>query len=174
MATEKHIYANRGNASTGLKTAAGKLKASRNAFRHGLSHPLPFDPLVTTRVEAIAQFLTSGETGAAGRKAASEWAEAHLELLRVRHVQMNLWANIDTSAADTLHCLARIDRYEAQALSRRRRAVSSPSGILGPVVLTKRTQFLASRPHAVTNRLDLWPVGGTFTRGRGLARTICP
>ena len=43
MASEKQIAANRANAkrSTGPKTAAGKLRSSRNAFRHGLSGPLP-------------------------------------------------------------------------------------------------------------------------------------
>jgi len=46
MATEKQIAANRANAkrSTGPKTAAGKLKSSRNAYRHGLSGPLLSDP----------------------------------------------------------------------------------------------------------------------------------
>ena len=39
MASEKQIAANRANAqkSTGPKTAAGRSKAGRNAFRHGLS-----------------------------------------------------------------------------------------------------------------------------------------
>jgi hypothetical protein len=39
MASEKQIAANRANAqkSTGPKTAAGRSKAGRNAFWHGLS-----------------------------------------------------------------------------------------------------------------------------------------
>jgi hypothetical protein len=39
MATEKEIAANRANAklSTEPKTAAGRLKSSRNAYRHGLA-----------------------------------------------------------------------------------------------------------------------------------------
>jgi hypothetical protein len=47
MASEKQIAANRANAekSTGPRTAAGKLKSSRNAFRHGLSRLLLSDPI---------------------------------------------------------------------------------------------------------------------------------
>ena len=43
LATEKQIAANRANAkrSTGPRTAAGKLKSSRNAYRHGLSSSMP-------------------------------------------------------------------------------------------------------------------------------------
>ena len=41
MASEKQIAANRANAkkSTGPKTAAGQLKSSRNALRHGFPSP---------------------------------------------------------------------------------------------------------------------------------------
>jgi hypothetical protein len=46
VATERQIAANRANAkrSTGPKTLAGKMASSRNAFRHGFSDPLRFDP----------------------------------------------------------------------------------------------------------------------------------
>jgi len=56
MATEKQIAANRANAkrSTGPKTAAGKLKSSRNAYRHGLSGPLLSDPATSAKVDRIA------------------------------------------------------------------------------------------------------------------------
>jgi hypothetical protein len=47
MASAKQIAANRANAMRrcGPKTAAGRLKSSRNAFRHGLSGPLRSDPV---------------------------------------------------------------------------------------------------------------------------------
>ena len=56
MASEKQIAANRANAkrSTGPKTAAGKLRSSRNAFRHGLSGPLPSDPATSASLDWIA------------------------------------------------------------------------------------------------------------------------
>ena len=56
MATEKQIAANRANAkhSTGPRTAAGKLKSSRNTYRHGLSGPTPFDLPSAAEVNCIA------------------------------------------------------------------------------------------------------------------------
>jgi hypothetical protein len=54
MATEKQIAANRANAqkSTGPRTAAGRLKSSRNAFRHGLSLPLRIDMTASAKADA--------------------------------------------------------------------------------------------------------------------------
>jgi hypothetical protein len=53
-----------GMRSTGPKTAAGKLKSSRNAYRHGLSGPMTLDPAVSTKVDAIARVLAGErETG---------------------------------------------------------------------------------------------------------------
>ena len=93
MATEKQIAANRANAqrSTGPKSAAGKRKASRNAYRHGRSRPMPLDPLATARVEAIVRALVDADAGVAGQEAAREWAEAQLEVLRVRGVRAEMW-----------------------------------------------------------------------------------
>src|SRR3984893_13113796 len=55
MASEKQIAANRANAqkSTGPRTAAGRLKSSRNALRHGLSVPLSLS-MTTAKAEALA------------------------------------------------------------------------------------------------------------------------
>ncbi len=64
MATEKQIAANRTNAkrSTGPKTAAGRAKSSRNAYRHGLSRGLPVkDPKFLARMNMIAEALLAGE-----------------------------------------------------------------------------------------------------------------
>ena len=54
MATEKQIAANRANASrsTGPKSLPGRMKSSRNAFRHGLSSPMPIDALSAESLEA--------------------------------------------------------------------------------------------------------------------------
>ena len=59
MTTERQIMANRANAqkSTGPKTAAGRLKSSRNAYRHGLSLPLRLDVATSAKADAIARAL---------------------------------------------------------------------------------------------------------------------
>jgi hypothetical protein len=78
MATEKQIAANRANAkrSTGPKTLAGKMWSSRNAYRHGLSCPLPLDP---EKVDAIALALAGDSVDEQRLVAASEVARAQLE-----------------------------------------------------------------------------------------------
>lgn len=124
MATEKQIAANRANAkrSTGPKTLAGKQKASRNAYRHGLSHPLPIDPLATTKVDAIIQALVEGDADGRKTAAARELAVAQLELLRIRKVRADMLGNIDITSTDALHRLLSIDRYEILALRKRQQA----------------------------------------------------
>ena len=71
MASEKQIAANRANAkrSTGPKTLAGKLRSSRNAFRHRLSGPLPPDPATSAKVDWIAGEV-AGEQASDHQKAA--------------------------------------------------------------------------------------------------------
>lgn len=78
MASEKQLRANRENAkrSTGPKTAAGRLKSSRNALRHGLSVPLSADPAAAMKACQIAQLLAPEaaddlQAMAAGRDGAS-------------------------------------------------------------------------------------------------------
>jgi hypothetical protein len=51
--------ANRADAmrSTGPKTAAGRLKSSRIAFRHGMSGSVRSDSVTSAKVDAIAHTL---------------------------------------------------------------------------------------------------------------------
>jgi hypothetical protein len=121
VATEKQIAANRANAqrSTGPRTAAGRLRSSRNAFRHGLSCPLRLDRATSSEVHAIANALMGeGATLAAG------FAEAQCEVLRIRAIRHEMMAGIDPECVDTqeLRQLASLDRYERYSLTRRRRA----------------------------------------------------
>jgi hypothetical protein len=54
MASQKQLRANRENAkkSTGPKTATGRAKSSRNAFRHGLSRPLALNAETAEKARA--------------------------------------------------------------------------------------------------------------------------
>jgi len=126
MATERQIKANRENAkrSTGPRTAAGRLKSSRNSLRHGLSLPLTFDPAAAAKADQIAQMLVPEN---ANVMAATEFAQAQAELLRIGSVRNELMAGLDlmsgTADVDKLHRLAALDRYERLAVTKRRRAV---------------------------------------------------
>jgi hypothetical protein len=126
MATEKQIAANRANAkkSTGPRTAAGRLKSSRNAFRHGLSLPLPLDMKTSAKADAIGRALTRDQASEEQRVAATEVAQAQLELLRIRAVRAELTAMVDLASGnlEQLARLAAMDRYERFAHTKRRRA----------------------------------------------------
>jgi hypothetical protein len=125
MASEKQTAANRANAqrSTGPRTALGKMKSSRNSYRHGLSGPLPFDPM-TSAVDTIAQALVGGAEGEDQAASAAEFARAHLEVLAIRAKRAELITKIETFEYSTheLRHLAALDRYERYANTRRRRA----------------------------------------------------
>jgi hypothetical protein len=126
MATEKQIAANRANAkkSTGPKTAAGRLKSSRNAYRHGLSCPLQFDPVMSAKADAIARALIDEGAGEQKLTSVAEFARAQLELLRIRSTRIELMAKIELDFNNTqeLRRLVALDRYERYAHTKRRRA----------------------------------------------------
>jgi hypothetical protein len=129
MASEKQIAANRANAkkSTGPRTAAGKLKSSRNAFRHGLSGPLPPDPTTSAKVDSIVGILAAEQTSEHRLEKAAAFARAQVELLRIRSVRAEQLAKTvlddgtDRNMRE-LNRLAALDRYERYALTRRRRS----------------------------------------------------
>jgi hypothetical protein len=100
MPTAKQIAANRANAerSTGPKTLAGKLKASRNAFQHGLSLPLRHDMAASTKADALALALAGEQASEEERMAAHEVAQAQLKLVRIRAVRAE-------SAEGTVACV---------------------------------------------------------------------
>jgi hypothetical protein len=126
MTTEKPIVANRTNAkrSTGPRSVVGKSSASRSNYRHGLSCPLRIDRATSEQVEAITRLLVDEGTSEQQSAAAAEFAEAQLELLRIRAVRREINGKIDHDHCDRhdLRRLAALDRYERLAHTRRRRA----------------------------------------------------
>ncbi len=126
MATEKQLAANRANAqkSAAPKTAAGRLKSSRNAFRHGLSLSLRLDMATSEKADTIARLLTRGQADAEQLTAATEVAQARFELLRIRTVRARLMAEVDLTSGnlEQLRRLAALDCYERFAATKRQRA----------------------------------------------------
>src|ERR1700761_1829466 len=90
MASEKQIAANKRNASKskGPASVSGKKRSSQNALSHGLARPDP------TRSEARFRELVRGYAGGVPgddiRVLAERAADAHLNLERVRNVQLAL------------------------------------------------------------------------------------
>src|SRR5690242_1607422 len=97
MATEKQIRANRENAkrSTGPKTAAGRMKSSRNALRHGLSRELLNDQNTTIKIEAIAQRAVPDQMDSMRVTAAVEALFAQSDLSRIRGVRNKLMIELE-------------------------------------------------------------------------------
>jgi hypothetical protein len=126
MASEKQIAANRANAmrSTGPKTVAGRLKSSRNAFRHGLSGPARSDPMTLAKVDDIAHVLAGEQATEDQLTSVADFTRAQLELLRIRSTRTELMAKIDLNDNNLqeLRRLVALDRYERYALTKRRRA----------------------------------------------------
>jgi hypothetical protein len=123
MASELQIEANRKNAkkSKGPKSAAGKMKASRNALRHGLARILTGEVSAPhSLVSSISAYL--GDPATAG--AAVEVARAKAELTRVREVRIRMLAELLKSPRDlAVKRILGLDRYERAALAKQKRAL---------------------------------------------------
>jgi hypothetical protein len=130
MATEKQIAANRANAkrSTGPKTPSGKRRSSGNAFKHGLSVPLP-DDLTTMAAVAAMVYAVHGSAENAGEEAAIAFARSQTKLQRVQAFRRKLLSRLMFANADAdereLRMLRTLDRYERIAQTERRRASRS-------------------------------------------------
>jgi hypothetical protein len=135
MTTPRQFEANRSNAraSTGPRSKAGKARAGRNARRHGLSIAVASDPAAAGAAEALARHIVGDGAGPAAMARARAFAEAQIDLDRVRKVRRHVlghlvtdpnggaWGEVDRSAL--LRQLRRLERYEDRALARRRRAI---------------------------------------------------
>ena len=100
------------------------MTSSRNAFRHGLSVPLQLDPIISPKLDAIAQALAGEEANEDRLTSAADFARAQLRLLRIRAARMELIENIGPNCNNTqeLRRVAAFDRYERYCFTKRRRA----------------------------------------------------
>lgn len=80
MATDRQLAANRqnGRKSDGPRSAAGKLRASRNALRHGLAAVINRPPLSKGDIERLARALCGNDDDPPLFEAALRIAENHL------------------------------------------------------------------------------------------------
>jgi hypothetical protein len=129
LATERQISANRANAkkSTGPRTATGKAKSSRNAYRHGLSVPQEADIASLSLVHAVVDTLPSEQMTEDRLAAAKDFALAQAALARIQAIRASEWVNMDPNRSHDdelrdLKGLASLDRYERYARTKRRLA----------------------------------------------------
>jgi hypothetical protein len=133
MASDRQIAANRKNSkrSTGPRSQAGRIASRRNALRHGLAIAIEADPAFQDQIEkqATALALSSGMQNVDER--AREAAGAELDLLRIRQIRAWLFKTLyfgandvnPESLAELTDKLAKLERYERRAFSRRKRAL---------------------------------------------------
>ncbi len=86
MATERQIAANRRNArkSTGPRSSAAKKRASRNAYRHGLTLSLTSSTALAKWLDALARKIAGNSKEEIILAHARATTQAELDLARVR------------------------------------------------------------------------------------------
>jgi hypothetical protein len=92
MASDQKIAANRRNArkSTGPRSGAGKTRASRNAYRHGLTLSITSTAESAKQLETLVRKIVGDTKDAVKLERARDIAQAELELARVRRAKVAL------------------------------------------------------------------------------------
>ena len=92
MASERQIAANRRNArkSTGPRSGAGKKRASRNAYRHGLTLNITSTAAVAKQLDNLVRKIAGNTEDAIVLERARAIAQAELDLARVRRAKVAL------------------------------------------------------------------------------------
>jgi hypothetical protein len=143
MTTSRQLNANRANAqaSTGPRTRQGKIRASQNARRHGLSVSVLTDPLLSQDAETLAHELAGEGASAALLEPARRAAEAQIDLIRIRRARHDFFVRklkepkLTPDPPPEIPQHTALDRYERRALSRlchsRFRHLTSATSYLG-------------------------------------------
>ena len=92
MASERQIAANQRNArkSTGPRSGAGKKRAGRNAYRHGLTLSITSTAAYAKQLETLVREIAGDSEDAIVLEHARAVAQAELELARVRRAKVAL------------------------------------------------------------------------------------
>ncbi|QRM28262.1 hypothetical protein [Microvirga sp. VF16] len=145
MTSPQQRASNRANAqkSSGPRSKEGKARSARNALKHGLAAPVALDNAIAWHIASLARsFVGDQDPNSLIWIYARQIAEAELDLVRIRQARVKAWNQQaaewtsppgrslpDERGIQTYRTLssllARIDRYERRALSRRRTAIKA-------------------------------------------------
>jgi hypothetical protein len=143
MASERQIAANRRNArkSTGPRSGAGMKRASRNAYRHGLTLSITSTAAFAKQLDKLVREIAGDTKDAIMLERARAIAQAELDLAQVRRVKVALierasaFGELDPptppqepyrsaeAVRRVLPELRKLERYERRAAVRRHQAV---------------------------------------------------
>jgi hypothetical protein len=132
VTTDRQIAANRQNAKkgTGPRSEEGKAASRHNGLRHGLAIDIETDPAFREDIEKLAKLLSNSFGSQNVSEVAREAAAAELDLLRIRKFRAWLYETLcfaDKAAPGGMtelnDKLAKLERYERRAFSRRKRAL---------------------------------------------------
>jgi hypothetical protein len=148
MNPARRLAANRANAraSTGPKSLAGKARSAQNARRHGLSVPALPEPAWPSDIEALAREIAGADGSASRRALARRIAAAQIDLVRARCARRDLLAAAGRDGAASTR-LAAINRYEQNALARRKFAVREFDTAAGESLAATASSIFAKRTH---------------------------
>jgi hypothetical protein len=109
--------------STGPRTRAGKKRAAYNALRHGLSLAIGYDP--GGKIGDFARALAGNRDDAHLHALASRIAQARFDRTRVASARLAVLPAAAAGDPIAIAQLARLERYERRAWSRRRSAIQA-------------------------------------------------
>jgi hypothetical protein len=154
MTSPQQMASNRANAqkSTGPRSKEGEARSARNALKHGLAAPVALDNATAWQITSLARHLVGDQAyDSPSWIYAQQIAEAELDVVRIRQARVQAWNQQaakwcsptgrqlpDEGATQTYKALssllARIDRYQRRALSRRRTAIRALNGVVRAMV----------------------------------------
>jgi hypothetical protein len=134
MTTDRKIESNRKNAqkSTGPRSEDGRRRSRANALRHGLAIAIGSEPSLSSEIETLAVTLELARGNQTVGDFARQFAESEIDLLRIRKIRASQFKAIvgHPDVAPQTHSelndnLAKFERYERRAYSRRKRALQA-------------------------------------------------
>jgi hypothetical protein len=133
--SDRKLAANRKNAkkSGGPRSNAGKAKSAQNALRHGLAIPIANIAALRRDVERVALGIARANREKKISDSSRRAAEAELDISRIRKCRVEIWKRyqnmpVTERSYDKLNeSLAKLERYERRALSKRNRTLRSMS-----------------------------------------------
>jgi len=137
MSSNRKAVANKLNASlsTGPRTLGGKLRSSRNAFRHGLATSVSNDLNAAIGIDRLARALAKHSNDYLRLEKASVVAEAYFDLARIRAARADVLAKIggfigcsNRDAVLTVGTLEKIARYERRTRSKLKKGIKDLMG----------------------------------------------